>query len=276
MASFCPSLDNFICICFLSVRRQVSKGSSKRNSNDSQSTSRLPSATGDPEGSYGQKLACNQSNLPLDRRDDQMPISNSNKYCNNSQRKRYHADNNATSSQVLDRSLVSVENKTEDSRQNVGKEDPDCYFDIGVNRTTDIFCAIIDPSSHSHHLRQQSSLRGGTMRPIPKGTERSKLKLKGLQTHTKKSFEEESLHGSHSRWNRHVRSGTTAAVEVHHGRFHDLSPEVEIDGPDFAGMYLSVIYYLLVAKTPAPWKHLGLWLVLQQFPSCHNGKLLKP
>ena len=225
--------------------------SSKRNSNDAQVTYLQSSATCNSKSSYGQKLTNNQTNGPIERSDNQTRNSLDNRYSDNRQNNKYHADNKVTSSQGHDRSSATAMGIYEDmqKRRDVEKEDAeDCLEDSG-DIITDFFGAIIDPSNRPNYLRQHSSVRQPPPRPplreisnVPRGPDRSNLKLEGLRKYRPKSFDKTPERDvpdiCYSRQSSRTRRDRTV-VEVHRGRFqvHDLSPEVEVDGPDYAGMY---------------------------------------
>lgn len=225
-------------------RREGSKESLKRNSNDAQITHLQSSATSNSKGSYRQKVVNKQANGPIERIGDYQ--TGSSQYSANSQSNRHHLDNKGASIQRHDQSSASVRDKYEGNRPDYDNEDVEDFLEESVDLTTDIFGAIIDPSSRPHYFRQHSSVRQQPPRPpvreisnIPRGADRSQLTLEGLRKNRPKSFDKtpgkEVPDICYSRPSIHAHRDRSAVVD-HRGRFHvhDLSPNVEVDGPDYA------------------------------------------
>ena len=123
-------------------------------------------------------------------------------------------------------------------------------FEEGGNLTTDIFGAIIDPS-YPTSPRQQPWGRQGPFHEQDfskrvsgeraAGSKRrpdtSNLRLEGLRKCRPRSFDNTPQPVPHGLTRTgETRRGETTVAEVHYSRrYNDLSPEVEFDGPDYAG-----------------------------------------
>ena len=119
-------------------------------------------------------------------------------------------------------------------------------FEEGVNLTTDIFGAIIDPSGYPTSPKQRAWGRQGPFyerqSSTHRGPDRSKLRLEGLRKNRPKSFDNTpntpyvaSYSNYQSRTVEPRRERTTVADVHQNWGYPNLSPTVETDGPDYAG-----------------------------------------
>lgn len=214
--------------------KQGSKDSSKRNSSEDQTgNSSVQKSTNHP--SYGREKQGTQSKDEHRRREYSEPHHGTDKYM-------LKGDRNSSDIQVVRPKHNNKEHGGERNTQFTGEtkhtknsreslvDELDDTFEEGENLTTDIFGAIIDPD----YERQHALWRQGQTQAQSKGPDRSKLRLEGLRSCRPRSFEKTPSDVARSSFHRQSNDRTTV-VNVHRdGRHFDLSPEVELDGPDFA------------------------------------------
>ena len=123
-------------------------------------------------------------------------------------------------------------------------------FEEGGNLTTDIFGAIIDPSYPTSPRQQpwgrqgpfheqdfSKRVSGERVAGSKRRPDTSNLRLEGLRKCRPRSFDNTPQPVPHGLTRTgETRKGETTVAEVHYSRrYNDLSPEVEFDGPDYAG-----------------------------------------
>ena len=227
---------------YISDRKQGSNDSSKRNSIEPRTVEPHSSQSGSTAYGSRQNSTYNQSSYDSEKRKHK-----------NEQGGRFHqgtdqSGRNSSESRVLSEKHKLEHNKTgqysEKDTRHIGEaavtgtirgrvlDELEDTFEEDGNHTTEIFGAIIDPDSSRQYALGLSSRAPPAQRPRP---DRSKLRLEGLRLCRPKSIEGAAHSSGRSSYHRRSNEITTLADVHQERRYNNLSPEVECDGPDFAG-----------------------------------------